>query len=238
MIPLRVVAELSSAPIFGGGPLMLDAPLLFAWGRRAGRAAGGVRVSDEDVIADFERRAPLARVEGPDGLWWWACSQVTPEGPEERKHLHRRVSLPQVARWTDARTVNLAVGADKSLRMPVYSRPHQLSMAWTCIGDADTIRDLLRLVDSVGKHGSRGAGWVRRWTVEPDPAGPPLSAYARDLTLRHLPSRLVETDDLERASALGFTASSDHALRAPYWMRTRERTTRCFQLSAIESEVW
>jgi hypothetical protein len=212
---------------------MLDGPLLFAWGRRMSQAVGGQRVDEKVVIADFEARAPLARVEGADGMWWWACSQLTPWGAEQRIHLHRRAPLPQIHKWTQARSVNLAVGGDKSLRLPHYTRPEMLDAVWTCIGEPTEIRALLNLIENVGKFAARGAGAVLDWTVEPDPEGPTLSAYASDPTLRHIPAGAVSWEAIERANALGFTQTSEHALRAPYWMRESERTTRCFQIASL-----
>lgn len=221
MRPLRVTAHLSTPPLFAhrSGPLLLDALLLFALGVRMGAAHPSGIVPAEDVIdAADAGGVPLGRVEGPDGMWWYACSAIAPQGPEAITHRHRRPALDLIEQHTAVRSVNVGAGPDKALRIPNYTRPAMLVLTWTCWGDAAAIRDMLQDVPSVGKDGGSGRGHVRRWVVEDDPDGPPMSAYASDLALRPVPVAAIPVPDMARYRSL---RRHRMPLRSPYYRLDR-----------------
>lgn len=181
MRPLTVTAELAS-PAVVTGPLMLDAMLYAGLGEELGAAnpGGWADVSDVDACP-----LPLARIDAGEH-WWWACSQVTPRGPEAMHHVHRRAPDEAYMRWTTDASFNRASGPDKALRLPVYRRIAMMEMVWLCVGDAQRVSELLAHIGAVGKMRTHGHGWVRRWRVED--GGPPLEDYATDVGLRHLPA--------------------------------------------------
>jgi hypothetical protein len=207
VIPLTVIAHLGSPAILPG-PLALDAPLYAGVGRRAGALEPS---GWADFAAAFDEPLPLARVETPAG-WWWAVSAAVPVGPEALAHAHRRPCLEAAARWTSARSVNVAAGPDKALRLPLYYRPGQLALTWTCVGEAAGLLDLLCRVGGVGGRTSHGWGWVDRWTIAE--GGPPLADYATDLRLRHLPA--ATRPQLPE----GHAVSRLLPLRSPYYDRS------------------
>lgn len=226
MRPLRVTMRLRTPPVLPY-PMMLDALLVYGQGARMG-AAAGVLVPWEEVDA---AGLPLARVEGPAG-WWWACSQVTPHGEERPVRKNYRPTIEAQARWTSEKRVNVASGPDKALRTQHYARIGMLRMEWTCIGDRGEVEALLSWCACVGKLGTDGWGAIHRLEVVEDDTAPPLSAYASDVTIRHLPVEAVrgmppETAQVTRRSV---------PLRAPYY-RTDLAPVPCMQVSALWSET-
>jgi hypothetical protein len=214
VIPLTVTAILDTAPVVDR-PLYLDALLLAAIGERMGADRPDGWAAEADVIA---ASLPLARVESPYG-WWWAASAVTPRGPEAPGHLNRVPLVEEAGRWTAQRSLNQAAGPDKRLRKPYYSRPAMLSLTWTCVGEPREVAELLTRIAGVGALRGHGHGWVRGWTVEP--GGPPLAAYASDVTLRHLPAEL-------RVRLDGDVARRQIPLRPPY--HRRRDAVPCWQV--------
>lgn len=206
MIPLTVTAVMGSAPLVKE-PLRLDAVLYYAIGRRLGRdaPAGYADKADVDVVP-----LPLARVETPAG-WWYAASQATPWGSEEPVYTHKRAPLQQALIWTSQKGVNIAAGADKSLRKRAYTRPEMSVITWTCVGDPVEVASLLELVPGLGAQVTQGYGWVREWHIAP--GGPSLEAYATDIELRHIPVTLLDR------LPMGATTTRDLPLRPPYWSR-------------------
>ena len=186
MRPLLVTAALRS-PVATGNPLMLDGILYAGVGRRAGDTADGGWASPREV---YGQPLPLAKVELPDGRWWWAASQASPRGPEALTHSHRRPPTMEAARWTSARSINRATGPDKALRAAVYYRPQWMRITWSAFGDPEAVRGLLAWVPAVGPRTSQGWGWVDYWQVAG--GGPPLDAYRTHVGLRHLPADHAE----------------------------------------------
>lgn len=211
MTPFTVTAHLSTPPVITG-PLMLDSALLWGLGATLGREHPSGWAADEDVEAAAEDGGlGLARVRD-----WWACSQVTPWGPEQRLHLHRRPGLEVTERYTGTRSVNVAAGPDKALRRPFFVRIAMRRLVWTCVGEEARVRALLSRVPSVGAMVAHGHGWVERWEVER--GGPPIGAYSEDVRLRHLPIEAVPQASL---MLIGRTARKLMPLRPPYWRRDR-----------------
>lgn len=210
--PLTVTARLMTPPACDRA-LFLDALLYAAVGETLGREApGGWADVPEDPAL------PLARVETPAG-WWWAASAVTPWGPEAQAHTNRVPALEAYDRWTSARSVNVAAGPDKRLRVPHYYRPAMTTLRWTCVGDYAGVRALLPLVLGVGRLRGHGYGWVAEWRVER--GGPSADAYATDLGLRHIPAAL-DVRLPARASRRQIP------LRPPY--HDRARSVPCWQV--------
>lgn len=211
-----MTAVLATPPVVTG-PLMFDGVLIAGMGYRLGRAHPSGWVSPEMVAT---HRLPLAQIEDR-GLWWYACSQITPAGGEQGMHKHRRPPTDLYARFTTARTVNHSCGPDKALRIPGYYRPGMLELTWTCIGDRDEVADLLTGVPSIGKYATDGWGWVRRWHVEQVDAAEDYT----DPRVRHVPF----------ASVVAFPARYTQrlmALRPPYYVRLPHVVVPCIQVVA------
>lgn len=245
MIPLQVIAELNSPCIPAGGHLLLDGILIAGLGGKMGASEPGKWASPEVVFGTSEQGGlPLARVAVGD-LWWYAASQAIPIGREELRHLHKRLPQTQYERFTTAKVANIATGPDKSLRLPQYIRPDWMTVTWTCVGDPARLADLLWRVGYVGKMGTHGNGWVRQWrlssghVVQPlrwqgmaeawEADAPEADAYARDLSLRHLPVSVAQTLPKGRAMMRRMP------LRPPYHTGYDPDATRnvgCWQLAA------
>lgn len=224
MRPLVVTAHLG-APCIPGGPILLDA-ILFAG---LSSAMGADRPDGWEGLETIRAHAeggglPLARVETPHG-WWWAASQAVPAGPEATVHKHRRPDLAAIERWTDARSVNVAAGPDKLLRIPHYYRPGWRVLRWTAVGDPGRVAAMLLRVPAVGRLVTDGWGWVDRWEVRSED-GPVASEYAQDLRLRHLPAAAVALGDLPRDP---LPARRELPLRPPY--HERGRAVTCWQIA-------
>lgn len=211
MIPLTVTLSLTSPPAFAEGtPLRLDGLLMGALGHVLGRAHSSGWVGSDEVEA---HPLPLARVELPDGRWWWAASALTLLGPEEPRYRHKRPALDMLETYSDARTVCVAAGPDKAMRLPYYVRPEMGTLAFTCIGDIDEVSELVRAIVSVGKHVDGGHGWVDPARSTVVPGGPDLDAY-RTGELRPVPMD-VWTPPLRARFVV-----RDQPLRPPYWRKT------------------
>jgi hypothetical protein len=246
VIPLQVIAELSSPCIPAGGHLLLDGILLAGLGGKMGASEPGKWADPLSILAATEAGGlPLARVEGA-GTWWYAASQAIPMGREELRHLHKRLPQTQYERFTTAKVANIATGPDKSLRLPQYIRPDWMTIAWTCVGDPTRLADLLWRVGYVGKMGTHGNGWVKQWRlssghcVEPfrwqgrcDPweiVAPEADAYGRDLSLRHLPTTVAQT------MPKGRVLRRRMPLRPPYhtgWDADATRNVPCWQIVGV-----
>lgn len=206
MIPLTVRAHLST-PAALEWPLMLDALLLGGLGAEMGAADESGWADGTEVEA---QPLPLARVEA-DGLWWYACSQITPEGPQAKDYVNRVPLVEEYARLTDRGSVNVASGPDKRMRRPIYYRPGMCDLTWTAVGDLQRVAELLARVSSIGKLRGHGWGWVRAWSVAP--GGPDLAAYRHRVDLRHLPADGAHPRCEGRVTRRGLV------LRPPYWRR-------------------
>ncbi len=185
--PFTVEATLAS-PVVTTHPILLDGILHFAAASAVGARAPGGWAGDAEVGA---LRLPLARCHHHE-LWWYAASQATPFGREEKHYLHRRPATDAATRWTNARSIGIGGGPDKALRVPVFRRLQMRRLCWTGYGDPDEVARLLQWVPGIGDNSTHGHGWVQRWDVRR--GGPPFLAYMEDLRLRHLPAQLVGDD--------------------------------------------
>jgi len=218
--PFTVTAHLAS-PAVATSPLLLDGILYYGVGSQMGREAGGCWVDPIDVYASA---LPLEIVETPAG-WWWAASQALPVGTEGKTHTHRRTSPALLADWTSERSLNRATGPDKSLRTPVFYRWQWRTIRWTAVGDPEAVGRLLAHVPAVGARTTQGWGRVISWDIES--GGPPLEAYAKDLSLRHLPVGATRPDRRQ-------VSRRNIPLRPPY--RNRADAVPCWQARAQRGE--
>lgn len=236
-VPLQITAHLST-PSAAEPPVMLDGILFYA---------ACVAIAEERYDGDAvdpmllirpgrDRLAcALARVEA-GGRWWFAASGAVPgaaQTGQAMKHIKRSADQAALLRWTSAVGVDEGAGPDKQIRRPRYTRPAWMDLTWTCIGDEGAIRDLLWRPDGsprvhgIGPGVVHGDGWVDRWTIRPDPDGPPLSAYATDLRVRPLPV----TPDLRYPVGLPVQIHP-RPLIPPYWERTEMVATAQIQRAA------
>lgn len=214
--PFTVLAHLASPPVLAH-PLMLDALLLAGLGAEMGAAHPSGWAEEAQVL---EAVLPLAQVRHPSGLWWYAASQITPHGKEQRDHLNRVPPIRVGARWTSARSLNVASGPDKRMRKPFFYRPGMLRLEWTGVGDRGRVASLLSRVPGVGSQVAHGHGWVRRWEISE--GGPDLEAYRDDVAMRHLPEQ-VSVDMMGG----GHISRRAVPLRPPYWLR--RKAVSCWQ---------
>jgi CRISPR type IV-associated protein Csf3 len=214
MRPLTVHADMLTPPV-SQTPILLDGLLYFALGAQWAEAGQGV-----DPVALADAPLPLARVDGRGGQWWHACSQQALYGSMARRHYHRRAALELARELGDFGSINVAAGADKALRVPIYYRPGMLVLRWTAIGNPGPLGALLARVSQIGKYSAWGFGMVARWTVETDTEAPGIDRYATDVTLRHLP--------VGAAAAVRGAIVKASPLRPPYW--DRARATQCIQV--------
>lgn len=217
MKPLLIIAELSS-PCVTSSPLLFDGLLMFGVGRMMGLKADGW----VDPAEVYSQPLPLDRVETEHG-WWYAASQATPVGVEERTYSHRRASPSQLADWTCSKSVNRASGPDKNLRTPVYYYWAWRTVVWTAIGDSVEVAALLAHIPSVGARTTQGWGRVISWDVR-TVEGPPLESYATDISLRHIPVAAV-TPGRARVSRRNIP------LTPPY--HDRDRAEPCWQTRVV-----
>lgn len=189
--PLTIVADLAS-PVVTNHPILFDGILHYGAGAAIGaQSPGGLCEQPPPPEIRALWRLPLARCHHHE-LWWFAASQATPWGPEQRGHLHRRPATDELIRWTTTRTINIGAGPDKALRIPYYRWIAMHRLWWTCVGDIDAIAHLLSWVHGIGNDSTHGHGWVLRWEVMR--GGPPFAAYLDDVRLRHLPAVVAEGD--------------------------------------------
>lgn len=215
-VPVTIEAELASPPVTIH-PLLIDGILHYAAGAVAGlRAESGWAGSRE--LGGM--RLPLAQVHWHD-RWWFAASQAVPVGPEARTYLHRRPATAAMERWTSAGSLNQGQGPDKALRVPVFRRIAMTRIRWTAVGDPTAIAYLLAHVHGIGNDSTHGHGWVKRWSVTR--GGPPLSHYAHDARLRHLP------DDAARYGLGPDARRTRLPLTPPY--HERDRAVACTQVT-------
>lgn len=203
MTPFMATAHLSTPPALDW-PLMLDAVLFACLGMRQGaqHPSGWVSPPDASLL-------PLARVGDPDGLWWYACSQITPVGPEQRDFRNRVPPVAEYARWTTNGSVNVASGPDKRMRVPLYYRPGMTRLTWFGIGDVDEVGSLLRHASGVGRLRSHGWGQIYRWEVTSQAEALDFSSPS----IRHVPAREA------MPSTNRFITRRRLPLLPPYWSR-------------------
>lgn len=211
MIPLHIVAELSSPLYLSGGWLALDALLASQIALRRGL-----------VALDAESCVPIEiPVQREPGGRFHLCSVAFPDvAVHELQHTHRRPVIEEAQRFGDARLkrIDIATGANKAYRIP---RPvqHCERIEWWCVGAADVIEDLLATVSHLGKRRAVGLGRVERWTVqECVPWGDGFPVVRDGNALRPLPADWPGLVDPQL---------SYMTLSYPHWDHAREELCAC-----------
>lgn len=210
MIPFTVTIRLCSPiAVADAMPLRLDGLLMGALGCAMGSAHPDGWVDPAEVYA---APLPLARVEA-GGTWWYAASALPLSGPEVLHHRNRRPPVDEAERLTRVKSLNVAAGCDKALRVPYWTRPEMMTLRFTGVGDIAEVARILAHLTSVGKHGNAGHGWIR-WHdgIEVTEGGPALDAY------RSPEVRPVPVASLARAPA-GRHAIRSQPVRPPYWSK-------------------
>lgn len=180
MVPFTVRAHMSTPPV-ADNPIMLDGVLLWCVGAKMAATVGSVTPK-----AVYDAGLPLAKIERGEA-WWWAASQHVAIGATARRWKHRRAPIDLMRNYTDARSILIVGGEDKSLRVPIFYRPEDRVLTFHGVGDPELVGDLLSYCPGVGKYTTDGYGAVERWEVVTDPSAPALSEYATNPHLRHLP---------------------------------------------------
>jgi hypothetical protein len=211
MRPLHVVASIPGGIALPHGPMALDGILAATEARRLGLPSA----MTEDEVVPIE--IPVARE--PGGRFH-LCSFSLGEFEEHDLHwINRRYPIPEAQAMAGAKfkRIQISSGPCKSYRLPLevgYLKGAKLE--WYCVGDEQSICELLSGVTHVGKKRGVGNGEVREWKVEecePWEGGFPV---VRDgVPLRTLPVDWPGVgQDADRAYA---------TLTYPYWLHTREK---------------
>ena len=203
MTPLRVTAHVSQA-ISLRGPIALDALLMALVARRDGLPpAEMVRAADGALptLAIPLALSPCAR--------FYLCSHAVPVWQErELRYKNRRAPLAELTHLTDARTLNLGTGPNKSYRVPYETGFLERGrLDWYCDGDAEGIRALLALCSSLGRQRGVGTGRVDRWEVADVDPWPGFPVVLQGAPLRPVPA---DWDAPESVLDEGY-------LMPPYW---------------------
>lgn len=204
MTPIRVEARLTGGICLPGGPIALDALLMWA---ESQRRALPPPASASDCT---EMEIPLAK--SACGRVWLASFGAYEIDEREVDWTNRRFPLPEAQEMGDKsmRRVMLSAGPSKSYRLP-RERLHLVDdrIAWWAVGDADAVRDLLGEVSYLGKRRAVGLGKVLGWTVELCEAWDGFPVLRDGHPLRSLPLDWPGvSSEAERAYAV---------LRPPYW---------------------
>lgn len=202
--PLRVTATMGGPFISMTGTLPLDGILAST----VARVEALPPPLDEDGLLPID--IPIARSEC--GRFHLCSHGICERDAMETVYINQRfpVEQAQAMGGPKVKRVQLSTGQTKSHRLP-KAAGHADAVHWYCIGDADRIRDLLRLVSFVGSKRAVGFGRVRRWTVEPvEPWGPTFPVLLDGAPLRPLPADWPGVDR---------RASRDYGrLTYPYWL--------------------
>lgn len=212
--PLRISCYAVNA-IASDGYLPLDGILAALWMRENHPDAyynDSVGAKDNLIEADL----PLARL-GVGADWYYACSFCDAEWvAEDVTHWHKRNTITEQTRYLGdaAQKLNLAAGATKAYRMPLYLLSPGGRLTWYAVGDAAWLKSRLLLVTNVGKKRAQGHGEVIDWQVE---------EVAEDWSV-------LKDGRLMRAVPFGglpegaevFQPGS-YALRPPYWHFAHQR---------------
>jgi hypothetical protein len=160
--PIEVRAHILGRIAMPNGPLAIDGLLASAVCLRAGLTAP-VRVEDLRPV-----EIPVAKE--PGGRFHLASFSV---GRFERfgpRWVNRRfpIAEAQALAGPQLRRIPISGGPCKSYRIPLEAGHVEGDvLTWYVLGDGEAIRDLLGLIDHLGKRRGVGLGRVLRWDVEP-----------------------------------------------------------------------
>lgn len=181
--PLRVTARLLS-PVVHYEPLHLDAMLSYAVVYQATR---GEMISPLPSGDAYYLPLPLEALwHSHAGAPLWASTDFEPEGELVRDvtYAHKRALEPKMT----SRNLAIGTGQFKEMRKPMPTISADTFSA-DCVGNADAIAHLLRIMTSIGKKRAYGFGDVAEWVIEDIPD---FRLYdAADQPRRPLPAEYV-----------------------------------------------
>lgn len=175
--PLRITAVMAEPVVTFGDGLHLDGAVAYGAFMSLPRP---VRESMPPTSApealDFDLPLNRWHYEAPEGsaagalddegrVWGWQCSAAHAVWQHHgTAEVRRRPPVQEMARYTDARTVQINCGPFKAQdkAFPTLWAPE---IVWYAIGTPDSLRQLLEHVPGLGKLTGHGHGRVLRWDV-------------------------------------------------------------------------
>jgi hypothetical protein len=136
------------------------------------------------------------------------------------EHIHKRAPVHELMAFgvDKLRRVDIKSGPDKGWRVPrsgeMFSDLH-----WWCVGDAESIRELLLGVTRLGARRRHGCGAVRSWIVDPCEPWDGFPVLREGMPLRPLP--------LDFPGASTESRKSFRNLTYPYFMKERAELLLC-----------
>jgi len=209
--PLRVSCYAFGEIVTDGtGTLPLDGVLAHLWMREYHPDIlyhDSVRAKDELIEADL----PIRRIDNGHG-WYYACSfaQVEWVGGSTH-HWHKRAPILAMTRYVGEGKVNVAEGAFRSYRMPLFTLLAGSRLYWYLVGDVEWIAYRLPLVTCLGKKRTMGFGVVCDWQVEV--TDDDWSVWGPEGQLM----RAIPIEDVPTDRPIDFAIRESYAIRPPAW---------------------
>ncbi len=206
MTPLRVQARIKTAISLPGAPLMLDSLLASVVAREQGVDAGFVATLQPTEIV-----IPVAKSECGQ---YHLASAAEYEWEERESTWVNRPSPVAAAQLFGSSKVRIetSAGLSKPWRLPIATGWVKGDLlTWWCVGDADEIERLLRMVTHLGKRAAVGKGEVAEWTVQQCETWAGYPVLRGGYPLRPLPT---DTPGLAEDAYI-----ADGRLTYPYWMQ-------------------
>ena len=164
--PLTVTADLST-PLIGvdRSPMMLDAPLSWAYAERARSRGEKLPPLTTASAADFP--LPLDRWQEA-GTWGWCTSAGEMEiAAHVAAQIRRKPATHAMARYTSDRAHHAGLGPTKA-RDTTLAAVLATHITWQVLAtDRADLEDLLALVTNLGGRHRNDFGHVSRWVIEP-----------------------------------------------------------------------
>lgn len=207
MTPLRISARLVGAIANPTRRIAIDALLAYAVALRDDLPP----VANASEVLPIE--IPLMR--SPCGRFHM-CSLSEHDAVIERetRYVNRRpvIAEAQLMAGDTVKTIQINGGPDKGYRVPMEVGHYSTGEVWWwAIGDADAVRELLKLVTHLGKRRAVGVGKVLAWeVVECEPWGDDYPVMRDGKPLRALPPEWPGCEGMRTARA---------SLTYPYWLR-------------------
>ena len=192
-IPVVVAAHLSTPTIgVDRWPMMLDAPLAWAWAERAKAAGTPLPPLTDRFAADFP--LPLDRWE-QSGTWGWCASQAVWNIRQYvAAQVRRKPATAAMARYGTDRKHHAGLGPTKARDTTLDAVLADRAVWHAVTTDPDELADLLAHVTNLGARHRNDFGHVTRWTITPT---------------------------TDRDGWRDRPMPPDHPARAPYWHPTR-----------------
>lgn len=163
MTPLHVAAFLEGQIVLPSGALALDALLMAAVAIRDNLPPVTVAAAEHGSLPVLE--IPVAR--SACGRIYLASFATPRFDDHEIRYRNRRFPVVEALNLSGIKRVDTNAGPEKSYRIPrTASHVEGDRLDWWCVGDADGVRQLLALVQRVGRDRNVGRGRVREWIVE------------------------------------------------------------------------